>query len=149
MPPHLVAIKKLKLLHSVSFDAKQQALVGSLLKLRHENICQFKGLVLLSLRNVAFRISEYCSKGSLHDLLKTSLDLAFDMRLCLTKDLINGMVYINKSPIGYHGRLSSKNCLIDGHFKLKISDIETILTSVVIRNQFDICMIFNYFFKLI
>ena len=65
--------------------------------------------------------------GSLYDLLATNLDLAFDMKLCLTKDLIHGMVYINKSPIGYHGRLSSKNCLIDGHFKLKIADIETTL----------------------
>lgn len=38
------------------------------------------------------------------------------------------MAYINKSPVGFHGKLSSKNCLIDGHFKVKISDIETLLT---------------------
>ena len=38
------------------------------------------------------------------------------------------MTYLNKSTIGHHGRLSSKNCLIDGHFKLKIGDIDTVLT---------------------
>ena len=60
--------------------------------------------------------------------IQSNIDLAFDMKLCLTNDIISGMVYLNKSSLGYHGRLSSRNCLIDGHFKLKIGDIDTILT---------------------
>ena len=63
VPPHLVAIKKIKLSKSISFDIGQKTLVSNILKLRHENIAHFDGLVVLTLRNVAFRISEYCSKG--------------------------------------------------------------------------------------
>ena len=60
--------------------------------------------------------------------IQSNIDLAFDMKLCLTNDIISGMIYLNKSSLGHHGRLSSRNCLIDGHFKLKIGDIDTILT---------------------
>ena len=69
-PPTLVAVKKLRLKERISLDSDQKDLVRNILKLKHENIINFHGIVVLSLRNVAFSISEYCSKGSLYDVLQ-------------------------------------------------------------------------------
>ena len=45
------------------------------------------------------------------------------------------MTYIQKSQIGHHGRLTSKNCLVDARFQIKISDFETILTDDFHRRE--------------
>ena len=69
-PPMLVAVKKLRLKERISLDLEQKELIRNIIKLKHENIIHFHGIVVLSLRNVAFAISEYCSKGSLYDVLQ-------------------------------------------------------------------------------
>ena len=46
-----------------------------LVKIKHENLVQLKGLVVLTLRNVCYRITEYCGKGSLYDLLQTNMEV--------------------------------------------------------------------------
>ena len=40
----------------------------------------------------------------------------------LVIDLLNGMIYLHESPIGYHSNLKSANCLVDSRWVLKISD---------------------------
>ena len=40
----------------------------------------------------------------------------------LVIDLIQGMIYLHESPIGYHSNLKTANCLVDSRWVLKISD---------------------------
>jgi len=37
-------------------------------------------------------------------------------------DLSQGMEYIHKSPLKFHGRLKSTNCLLDSRWVVKITD---------------------------
>uniref|UniRef100_A0A665UT38 Guanylate cyclase n=1 Tax=Echeneis naucrates TaxID=173247 RepID=A0A665UT38_ECHNA len=67
-------------------------------------------------------VTEHCSRGSLQDLLRNEdvkLDWMFKSSLVL--DLIKGMKYLHHRDFP-HGRLKSRNCVVDGRFVLKITD---------------------------
>ncbi|XP_015281516.1 PREDICTED: retinal guanylyl cyclase 2, partial [Gekko japonicus] len=88
--------------------------------LRHENLNSFLGL--LSDGSLSAILMEFCSRGSLEDLLQnTDLKLDWMFKSSLLMDLIKGMKYLQRQGI-LHGRLKSRNCLVDGRFVLKITD---------------------------
>uniref|UniRef100_A0AAY4C7W4 Guanylate cyclase n=1 Tax=Denticeps clupeoides TaxID=299321 RepID=A0AAY4C7W4_9TELE len=67
-------------------------------------------------------VTEFCSRGSLEDLLineHVKLDWMFKSSILL--DLIKGMRYLHNRKV-CHGRLKSRNCVVDGRFVLKITD---------------------------
>uniref|UniRef100_A0A8C6T159 Guanylate cyclase n=1 Tax=Neogobius melanostomus TaxID=47308 RepID=A0A8C6T159_9GOBI len=88
--------------------------------LRNENVNPFLGFFQdCSMFAV---VTEHCSRGSLQDLLKNEdvkLDWMFKSSLLL--DLIKGMKYLHHRDFP-HGRLKSRNCVVDGRFVLKITD---------------------------
>nr|XP_046246233.1 retinal guanylyl cyclase 2 isoform X2 [Scatophagus argus] len=88
--------------------------------LRNENVNPFLGFFSdLSMFAV---VTEHCSRGSLQDLLRNEdvkLDWMFKSSLVL--DLIKGMKYLHHRDFP-HGRLKSRNCVVDGRFVLKITD---------------------------
>ncbi|KAK5929123.1 hypothetical protein CgunFtcFv8_010384 [Champsocephalus gunnari] len=88
--------------------------------LRNENVNPFLGFFLdCSMFAV---VTEHCSRGSLRDLLRkedVKLDWMFKSSLLL--DLIKGMKYLHHKEFP-HGRLKSRNCVVDGRFVLKITD---------------------------
>ncbi|XP_044059250.1 retinal guanylyl cyclase 2 isoform X1 [Siniperca chuatsi] len=88
--------------------------------LRNENVNPFLGFFLdCSMFAV---VTEHCSRGSLQDLLRNEdvkLDWMFKSSLLL--DLIKGMKYLHHRDFP-HGRLKSRNCVVDGRFVLKITD---------------------------
>ncbi|ESO91425.1 hypothetical protein LOTGIDRAFT_209773 [Lottia gigantea] len=74
----------------------------------------------------ALLITEFCSKGTLQDLLGNysfSLDSQFKFSLAI--DIAQGMLYLCESSIGFHGNLTSSICLIDNRFSVKITDYGT------------------------
>ncbi|KAK1786362.1 hypothetical protein P4O66_018064 [Electrophorus voltai] len=88
--------------------------------LRNENVNPFLGF--FSDCNTFAMVTEHCSRGSLHDLLRNDdvkLDWMFKSSLLL--DLIKGMKYLHHRDFP-HGRLKSRNCIVDGRFVLKITD---------------------------
>uniref|UniRef100_A0A6Q2Y9T8 Guanylate cyclase n=1 Tax=Esox lucius TaxID=8010 RepID=A0A6Q2Y9T8_ESOLU len=88
--------------------------------IRHENVNLFLGFFLDY--GVLGIVTEYCSRNSLHDLLRNSdvkLDWMFKSSLLL--DLIKGMRYLHHRGV-CHGRLKSRNCVVDGRFVLKLTD---------------------------
>uniref|UniRef100_A0A8C5CNA5 Guanylate cyclase n=1 Tax=Gadus morhua TaxID=8049 RepID=A0A8C5CNA5_GADMO len=90
------------------------------LDLRHENINPFMGFFQDC--GVFAMVTEFCSRGSLEDLLlneEVKLDWMFKSSLLL--DLIKGMKYLHNRGV-CHGRLKSRNCVVDGRFVLKITD---------------------------
>ncbi|KAF6134477.1 hypothetical protein GIB67_034891 [Kingdonia uniflora] len=89
-------------------------------ELRHPNILQFLGSVVQGEQMIL--ITEYLSKGNLHEILTKNarLDLSTSIRYAL--DIARGMNYLHEhkpNPI-VHNNLSSKNLLLDegGHLKI-------------------------------
>uniref|UniRef100_A0A8D3BVM7 Guanylate cyclase n=1 Tax=Scophthalmus maximus TaxID=52904 RepID=A0A8D3BVM7_SCOMX len=94
--------------------------VSSLKHMRHENLNLFLGLFFDSA--IFGIVTEHCSRGSLEDLLNNEevrLDWMFKSSLMM--DLIRGMKYLHNHDI-VHGRLKSRNCVVDGRFVLKVTD---------------------------
>ncbi|XP_053549133.1 atrial natriuretic peptide receptor 2-like [Bombina bombina] len=88
-------------------------------KLDHQNICKFFGG---SVEGNIYIITEYCPKGSLADvLLNDNVPLNWGFRLSFATDIARGMAYLHHHKI-YHGRLTSRNCVIDDRWVCKISD---------------------------
>eukprot|EP00066_Takifugu_rubripes_P015667 XP_011604933.1 PREDICTED: LOW QUALITY PROTEIN: retinal guanylyl cyclase 2-like [Takifugu rubripes] len=88
--------------------------------MRHENINPFLGFFHDC--GVFAIVTEFCSRGSLEDLLENDdvkLDWMFKSSLLL--DLIKGMKYLHHRGVS-HSRLKSRNCVVDGRFVLKITD---------------------------
>ncbi|XP_048885788.1 retinal guanylyl cyclase 2-like [Brienomyrus brachyistius] len=88
--------------------------------IRHENINPFIGFFHDC--GIFAIVTEFCSRGSLEDLLyadEINLDWMFISSLML--DLIKGMRYLHHWEM-CHGRLKSRNCVVDGRFVLKVTD---------------------------
>ncbi|XP_054662667.1 retinal guanylyl cyclase 1-like [Grus americana] len=88
--------------------------------LRHENVNLFLGFFHDC--GIFAIVSEHCSRGSLEDLLRNEdmkLDWMFKSSLLI--DLIKGVRYLHHRDV-VHGRLKSRNCVVDGRFVLKVTD---------------------------
>ncbi|XP_075688232.1 atrial natriuretic peptide receptor 1-like [Rhinoderma darwinii] len=83
-------------------------------KLDHQNICKFIGG---SADGNIFIITEYCPKGSLADvLLNDDVPLNWGFRLSFATDIARGTAYLHHHKM-YHGRLTSRNCVIDDRWE--------------------------------
>ncbi|GAU92593.1 hypothetical protein RvY_04652-4 [Ramazzottius varieornatus] len=90
--------------------------------INHDNVNRFVGLCTEA-GNESI-IAEYCSKGSLGNLLDNdAVNLDETFRFSLMNDIIQGMCYIHSSPFHSHGRLNSSNCLVDGRMLVQIADL--------------------------
>ncbi|XP_025860973.1 retinal guanylyl cyclase 1 [Vulpes vulpes] len=103
---------------------------SKLRELRHENVVLYLGLFLGSGgaggsaagEGVLAVVSEHCARGSLHDLLaQRDIKLDWMFKSSLLLDLIKGMRYLHHRGVA-HGRLKSRNCVVDGRFVLKVTD---------------------------
>ncbi|XP_070607616.1 retinal guanylyl cyclase 2-like [Erythrolamprus reginae] len=115
-----VWLKKLET--SMTTDWKQRAtqVLTKMRELRHENVNPFLGLLFDT--GLSAVVMDFCSRGSLQDLLQ-NMDIKLDwmFKSSLLVDLIKGMKYLHKQGVS-HGRLKSRNCVVDGRFVLKITD---------------------------
>ncbi|XP_060091325.1 retinal guanylyl cyclase 2-like [Heteronotia binoei] len=115
-----VWLKKLERGTSGDLRLPPISLLRKMKDLRHENVNPFLGL--LSDSSFSALLMEFCSRGSLEDLLQnTDIKLDWMFKSSLLMDLIKGMKYLHHRDI-FHGRLKSRNCLVDGRFVLKITD---------------------------
>ncbi|XP_069664700.1 retinal guanylyl cyclase 2 isoform X3 [Haliaeetus albicilla] len=88
--------------------------------LRHENVNLFLGFFADC--GIFAIVTEYCSRGSLEDLLRNEdMKLDWMFKSSLMMDLIKGIRYLHHRDFA-HGRLKSRNCVVDGRFVLKITD---------------------------
>ncbi|XP_056156828.1 retinal guanylyl cyclase 2 [Lampris incognitus] len=103
-----------------SINPKTSDIFELMKDMRHENVNPFLGFFHDC--GVLAMVTEFCSRGSMEDLLlneDVKLDWMFKSSLLL--DLIKGMKYLHHRGI-CHGRLKSRNCVVDGRFVLKITD---------------------------
>lgn len=89
--------------------------------LTHENLIKFIGLCPDE-PNVSI-VSELCSRGNLQDLLQNkTIRLDWTFRYSIINDVVEGLAHLHSSPVQYHGRLKSSNCVIDNRFVVKLTD---------------------------
>ena len=100
--------------------------VGLMVNMRHPNVILFMGLC----PEPPCIVTEYCSRGSLYDLLQAARQdealaqqLSWSKRLGLALDAAKGMLYLHshKPPI-IHRDLKSPNLLVDFHWRAKVTD---------------------------
>ncbi|KAK2156212.1 hypothetical protein LSH36_219g04001 [Paralvinella palmiformis] len=115
----------LRLLEIRNLKLTSQATQATLLWLKdisHANILKFYGITTLDKNH--FIVSDYCSKGSLGQMLKDKkLNLTNDFKFELSLDVANGLTFLHSKDI-VHGHLRSTNCLLDLRWTVKISDWE-------------------------
>lgn len=119
----LVQLKEIQIPSGNSIELKTKAMDHLILLhgLRHENINPLIGF--LSDPNRTALVFEHCSRGSLQDvLIMDEIKLDWSFRLSLLTDLVRGMRYLHTSPLRVHGSLTSRNCVVDARWVLKITD---------------------------
>lgn len=92
--------------------------------LRHPNIVLFMGSCFDSNSKEMLLVMEFCSRGSMHDLLHDMKStLPFELLLHLATQAAQGMNFLHESdPPIIHRDLKSHNILLDDKFNAKISD---------------------------
>ncbi|CAN8020881.1 unnamed protein product [Ixodes persulcatus] len=106
-----------------AFEIKTKAMkqLQTMYEMRHENVNPFLGC--LADPGSPALVWEMCTRGSLTDVLASEdIRLDWTFRLSLLNDLVKGMRYIHNSPIRHHGHLTSRNCVIDSRWVLKVTD---------------------------
>jgi len=117
----LVQLKEVNINGSAELRTKAMDLLVMAHGLRHENINPLIGW--LSDPNRTAMVFDYCSRGSLQDvLIMDEIKLDWSFRLSLLTDLVRGMRYLHTSPLRVHGALTSRNCVVDARWVLKITD---------------------------
>ncbi|XP_050090753.1 uncharacterized protein LOC126574537 [Anopheles aquasalis] len=119
----LVQLKEIPSSTSASHELKTKAMDLLVMAhgLRHENINPLIGWLNEPARTAL--VFEHCSRGSLQDvLIMDEIKLDWSFRLSLLTDLVRGMRYLHASPLRVHGSLSSRNCVVDARWVLKITD---------------------------
>ncbi|PIO62275.1 hypothetical protein TELCIR_16177, partial [Teladorsagia circumcincta] len=87
----------------------------------NENINRFIGLCLDGPQMLS--LWKYCSRGSIDDVIeKNSSKMDGFFVYLLLKDIVHGIAFLHRSVIQCHGFLTSKNCLVDERWLVKISD---------------------------
>ncbi|KAA0702098.1 Retinal guanylyl cyclase 2 [Triplophysa tibetana] len=115
-----VWLKKFKEGHFKEVKQSTTKIFTKMKDLRNENVNPFLGF--FNDCEMFAIVTEHCSRGSLHDLIRNEdvkLDWMFKSSLVL--DLIKGMKYLHHRDFP-HGHLKSRNCVVDGRFVLKITD---------------------------
>lgn len=117
----VVAVKRLSFNHRMEIPREIKKEMKLMKEIHQDNINPFIGAHIEPME--LFIVTEYCAKGSLHDILENDdikLDSMFEASLVF--DLINAMIYLHDSDIKIHGNLKSNNCLITSRFVLRITD---------------------------
>ncbi|KAM9336963.1 guanylate cyclase 2G [Symphorus nematophorus] len=116
-----VAIKYIK--HNVNSNFQKPSIITEfnvMKEMKHENLVQFFG-VCIEPPNVCLVI-QYCRKGSLKDVLRSSdVELDAMFKLSFAYDIVNGMEFIHKSNLKFHGNLKPSTCLVDSRLQIKLS----------------------------
>ncbi|KAH8378938.1 hypothetical protein KR009_002164 [Drosophila setifemur] len=116
----LYAIKKVRK-KCVDITREMKKELKLLRDARHDNICAFIG-ACTDPPNICI-ISEYCTRGSLKDILENE-DVKLDNMFVasMVADIIRGVIYLHESPIRFHGALCTSNCLVDSRWVVKLTD---------------------------
>uniref|UniRef100_A0A3B4ZFL6 Guanylate cyclase n=1 Tax=Stegastes partitus TaxID=144197 RepID=A0A3B4ZFL6_9TELE len=112
-----VAVKYIK--NPICCNFQKPSIVTEQMKeMKHENLVQFFGVCI----DPICLVIQYCKKGSLKDILKaTDVELDGMFKLSFAYDIVNGLEFIHKSRLKFHGNLKPSTCLVDSRLQIKLS----------------------------
>ena len=106
---------------STTFNEKE---INFLRRVRHRNVVRFFGSgQRVNTDNNLFIVFEYMDAGSLDSFLEKNIDISWNIRKSLVRDIVEGMVYLHTMSI--HRDLKSGNVMLtclDGVYRAKIAD---------------------------
>uniref|UniRef100_A0A914X8U3 guanylate cyclase n=1 Tax=Plectus sambesii TaxID=2011161 RepID=A0A914X8U3_9BILA len=115
----LVAVRKHNL--SLQFNHDDEAEFRAMRALIHDNVNQFHGLSYDATGNLS--VWKALPRGSLRDVLeKKTISLDWFFKFSLIRDIFEGIDFLHNSALRVHGRLTSKSCLINDRWQVKLSD---------------------------
>uniref|UniRef100_A0A914YCS2 guanylate cyclase n=1 Tax=Panagrolaimus superbus TaxID=310955 RepID=A0A914YCS2_9BILA len=100
---------------------KDNILFRKMQQTSHDNLCRFMGLSMDG--PMYLSLWKYCSRGCLRDVIAHS-NVTMDgfFMTSLISDIVEGISYLHNSPLfQYHGDISSKTCLVDERWQVKIT----------------------------
>uniref|UniRef100_A0A8R1HJ61 guanylate cyclase n=1 Tax=Caenorhabditis japonica TaxID=281687 RepID=A0A8R1HJ61_CAEJA len=113
-----IAFKQLK---KIAFTEITLDYLYKLKQLQNDNLAKFFGIQVNDLDNLTI-LHALVERGTLEEFC---LDEEFNMnetfKSAFMRDIVKGLQYLHKSPIGYHGYLQAATCLIDINWVLKIT----------------------------
>ncbi|XP_055899880.1 atrial natriuretic peptide receptor 1-like isoform X2 [Biomphalaria glabrata] len=115
-----VAVKKVrkKSIREDKLLLKEMKIMKSL---KHTNLATFHG-ACTEAPNICV-LWEYCSKGSLEDILhNTDIKLESMFQFSIALDICTGLNYLHTSELGQHGHLKTSNCVVDSRWVAKLTD---------------------------
>ncbi|ESO05562.1 hypothetical protein HELRODRAFT_77349 [Helobdella robusta] len=107
-------------MHSIKLTREDLVELVQMKELQHDNLLPFLGAC--SDDDRICHIVQYCSRGSLQDILNDGLKkLDRSFKLSFVMDIVKGMSYLHKSFVLYHGKLCSNMCMVDNRWVVKIT----------------------------
>lgn len=87
--------------------------------MRHPNVVEFRGV--FQDNDYVYILLELCSGGTVLDVLKQKTPFSEDQTASMSKQLLEGLVYLHKQRV-IHRDLKLQNFLLDENMTLKIAD---------------------------
>ncbi|VBB27749.1 unnamed protein product [Acanthocheilonema viteae] len=120
----------------IPWNKVQLKFLYELKSLNHNNLTNFIGICYNDFDRF-YVLHTLIERASLEDFIydhQFNVDNTF--KCAFIKDILKGLQYLHKSPIGYHGMLSLKTCMIDSNWVLKLTNfgISTMLNELIDQN---------------
>uniref|UniRef100_A0A8R1II43 guanylate cyclase n=1 Tax=Caenorhabditis japonica TaxID=281687 RepID=A0A8R1II43_CAEJA len=115
----LIAYKQIK---KINFAEVTLDYLYNLKQLQHDNLAKFFGIQLNDMDNLTV-LHALVERGTLEEFYADidGFDMDETFKSAFMRDILKGLQYLHKSPVGYHGYLQASTCLIDINWVLKLT----------------------------
>ncbi|EYC15077.1 hypothetical protein Y032_0038g3619 [Ancylostoma ceylanicum] len=105
----------------INFDSREAAAFRMMRQIENENVNRFIGICIDGPQMMS--IWRNCSRGSINDvIMKGALMMDNFFVVSLLKDIASGISYIHHSFLVCHGYITSKCCVVNDRWQVKVSD---------------------------
>uniref|UniRef100_A0A7E4VDZ2 guanylate cyclase n=1 Tax=Panagrellus redivivus TaxID=6233 RepID=A0A7E4VDZ2_PANRE len=106
----------------VNWTKDELQYLTELKRLNHDNLINFIGICYND-GPIFYLMYNLVERASLSDFV-FDMDFRLDetFKSAFLRDILKGLNYLHRSPVGYHGLLTLDNCLIDANWVLKLTN---------------------------
>ncbi|CAD5233744.1 unnamed protein product [Bursaphelenchus xylophilus] len=127
----------LKQMKKIRWNKLEMNAITELKRINHDNMTTFLG-ICYNEGDKFYVLHSLVERASLEDFINDQdfiMDTTF--KSAFLRDIINGLQYLHKSTVGFHGLLNPANCLIDGNWVLKLNNfgLVNVLNAAIEREQ--------------